>query len=283
MSAVRRFETCLHGAVAERRPVVVDLVGAAHIDAGAMRVLSAAQQQLGTRLGTARGVTGDARDRVQLCRRAMTGRDVDAVPCGSLRRAWPRRGHTAPVNQPQSERLDTAGTGYFALAARRFGGPMLDDALLTLSLPQRPEAASAARKALAALNGDLHLISSERLADAQLLVTELVTNAVRASTTDAVQLRVQATDKALRVEVANSGGPFDPATLPMPTSLRAGGWGLRIVDVVAKRWGVERTEAGVNVWFELDRPSSPTSLPLSGEAPPPAAHAQRPQRMSTSE
>jgi anti-sigma regulatory factor (Ser/Thr protein kinase) len=159
---------------------------------------------------------------------------------------------------------------------------MLDDALLSLSLPQRPEAAGAARKALAALNGDLHLISSERLGDAQLLVTELVTNAVRASTTDAVQLCVQATDDTLRVEVANSGGDFDPATLPMPTSLRAGGWGLRIVDVVAKRWGVERTEAGVNVWFELDRPSSPTSLPLSGEAPPPAAHAQRPQRMSTS-
>ena len=52
-------------------------------------------------------------------------------------------------------------------------------ALLSLRLPSRPEAASAARKALASLNGDLHLISSERLIDAQLLTSEIVANAVR--------------------------------------------------------------------------------------------------------
>lgn len=51
--------------------------------------------------------------------------------------------------------------------------------MLSLELPSRAEAASAARKALSSLSGALHLISSERLADAQLLVTELVTNAVR--------------------------------------------------------------------------------------------------------
>jgi hypothetical protein len=54
-----------------------------------------------------------------------------------------------------------------------------DDALLKLDLPDRTEAPSAARKALTALNGSLHLISEERLRDAQLLVSELVANAVR--------------------------------------------------------------------------------------------------------
>jgi anti-sigma regulatory factor (Ser/Thr protein kinase) len=147
---------------------------------------------------------------------------------------------------------------------------MADDALLNLTLPQRPEAAAAARTALSALNGDLHLISSERLGDAQLLVSELVTNAVRVSTTDPVRLSVHATADTLRVEVTNSGPPFSPAALPSPTYQRAGGWGLRIVDVIAKRWGVEPTNDGVRVWFELDRPSSETPLPLSGEAPPPA-------------
>src|SRR3954471_6948319 len=146
---------------------------------------------------------------------------------------------------------------------------MPDDALLSLNLPRRPEAAGAARKALAALNGDLHLISSERLGDAQLLVTELVTNAVRVNTTDSVQLRVHATDETLRAEVANSGMTFEAASLPVPTHQRAGGCGLRIVDVIARRWGVDPTDDGVLVWFELDRPSAETPLPLSGEAPPP--------------
>ena len=146
---------------------------------------------------------------------------------------------------------------------------MPEDALLNLRLPARPEAASAARKALAALNGDLHLISDARLGDAQLLLSELVTNAVNASNADAVELAVHADDATLRVAVANSGGSFDPSELPAPSYRRAGGWGLRIVDVVAQRWGVERTDNGVSVWFEVDRPASTAPLQITGNAPPP--------------
>jgi anti-sigma regulatory factor (Ser/Thr protein kinase) len=147
---------------------------------------------------------------------------------------------------------------------------MPDDALLSLQLPAQPEAASAARKALAALNGDLHLISEQRLGDAQLLLSELVTNAVRASSDRAVQLAVHATETILRVAVATSGGSFDPSRLPPPSHERAGGWGLRIVDVLAQRWGVERTDDGVSVWFEIDRPASSAPLPIDGTAPPPS-------------
>jgi anti-sigma regulatory factor (Ser/Thr protein kinase) len=142
-------------------------------------------------------------------------------------------------------------------------------ALLSLRLPSRPEAASAARKALASLNGDLHLISSERLLDAQLLTSEIVANAVRHNDGADVQLSVQASDRYLRVEVANSGAAFDPAALPGPSYERAGGWGLRIVDVVAHRWGVRPDRDTVHVWFEVDRPSAPEPLPLTGEASPP--------------
>jgi anti-sigma regulatory factor (Ser/Thr protein kinase) len=54
-----------------------------------------------------------------------------------------------------------------------------DGALLSLDLPDRAQAPAAARKALTALNGSLHLVSEARLRDAQLLVSELVGNAVR--------------------------------------------------------------------------------------------------------
>jgi anti-sigma regulatory factor (Ser/Thr protein kinase) len=146
---------------------------------------------------------------------------------------------------------------------------MAEDAVLDLRLPGRPEAASAARRALGALNGDLHLISARRLADAQLLLSELVSNAVRAGNGQPVRLRVRATSATLRVEVANSGAPFDPAGLPAPSHERAGGWGLRIVDVVAHRWGVAAEEGSVCVWFEVDRPQTETALPLTDDAPPP--------------
>ena len=145
-----------------------------------------------------------------------------------------------------------------------------DSALLNLTLPARPEAASAARRALAALNGDLHLISESRLLDAQLLVTELVTNAVRHGATTSVELRVRATPRTLRVDVEHAGASFDGRARTEPSPERAGGWGLRIVDVVAHDWGVEGDDGRTSVWFEVDRPSSDEPLELTGEAPPPA-------------
>src|SRR6185295_1422995 len=91
---------------------------------------------------------------------------------------------------------------------------MDDEALLSLDLPSRPEAPAAARKALTALNGALHLISSERLRDAQLLVSEIVANAVRHGSPDAeiVGIRVRATEAVMRVEVTDPGQGFDPVT-----------------------------------------------------------------------
>jgi anti-sigma regulatory factor (Ser/Thr protein kinase) len=146
---------------------------------------------------------------------------------------------------------------------------MPDDAVLDVRLPGRPVAASAARRALASLNGDLHLISEARLGDARLLLTELVSNAVRAGGGEPVHLCVRASATVLRVEVANSGGAFDPAGVPAPSSERAGGWGLRIVDALAHRWGVAAEADGVRVWFEVDRPQASTPLALTDDAPPP--------------
>jgi anti-sigma regulatory factor (Ser/Thr protein kinase) len=146
---------------------------------------------------------------------------------------------------------------------------MDDAALLSLQLPRRPEAASAARKALASLNGALHLIGEARLPDAQLLVSEIVTNAVRYSEHDTIALDVHATPATLRVEIANTGLGFDAGALAGPQPGNAGGWGLRIVDVIADRWGTAAGADTVRVWFEVDRPCAESPLEPSGEAPPP--------------
>jgi anti-sigma regulatory factor (Ser/Thr protein kinase) len=143
-----------------------------------------------------------------------------------------------------------------------------DAALLRLELPGRAEAPAAARRALAALNGDLHLISEARLLDAQLLVTELITNSIRHTASETVALRVSADPRTLRVEVGQAGQPFDPLPNREPSLTGDGGWGLRIVDVVSSRWGVHDQAERTWVWFELERPQTETPVEFEGEAPP---------------
>lgn len=133
--------------------------------------------------------------------------------------------------------------------------------MLSLDLPARPEAAGAARKALASLNGSLKLVSEARLRDAQLLVSELVANAVRHGGPAAtpVALRVHAAPQVMRVEVADHGPGFEPARLRTPQRSQAGGWGLHIVRSLAHRWGVDR-DPQTTVWFEIDRPQRQAPL-----------------------
>jgi anti-sigma regulatory factor (Ser/Thr protein kinase) len=151
-----------------------------------------------------------------------------------------------------------------------------DRALLSLELPGRAEAAAAARQALTSLNGSLHLVSEARLRDAQLLVSELVANAVGHSGPGQtpVRLIVHATAQVVRVDVIDHGAGFDPTTLPAPSLDRGGRWGLPIVSSLAHRWGVVRGPK-TTVWFEIDRPgretpltatlTDPTAQPVPGE------------------
>jgi anti-sigma regulatory factor (Ser/Thr protein kinase) len=146
----------------------------------------------------------------------------------------------------------------------------MDDnpALLKLDIPARPEAAAAARKAIGALNGSMHLVSAARLRDAELLVTELVSNAVRygSQPDDEVSIVVRASPAVLRVEVHDFGPSFDPGEVSAPSTQHGGGWGLQIVARLAHRWGVAVGPIST-VWFEIDRPQD-ESPPVPGPSPP---------------
>ncbi|HET9736475.1 MAG TPA: ATP-binding protein [Solirubrobacteraceae bacterium] len=118
-------------------------------------------------------------------------------------------------------------------------------------LPATPEAASVARHALDDL-GDA--VSDARLRDLRLLVSEVVTNAVRhanLASGDAIELVVELNRRTLRVEVHDPGGGFVP-TAPAPDPTRPSGWGLYLVAELADRWGVDSDETTL-VWFEFDR------------------------------
>jgi anti-sigma regulatory factor (Ser/Thr protein kinase) len=110
-----------------------------------------------------------------------------------------------------------------------------------------------ARRSLEALRPALNDLLVD---DAVLLVSEIVSNSVRHASldeTDAIEVRVRGSHSKLRVDVMDPGPGFDPERI-RPVE-HAGGWGLRLLDRLATRWGVERDDT-TRVWFELTSPVS---------------------------
>ncbi|HEV2755721.1 MAG TPA: ATP-binding protein [Actinomycetota bacterium] len=117
---------------------------------------------------------------------------------------------------------------------------------VVLALRPQPAAVGAARRALVreGLDDDLqHTVC--------LLTSEVVTNSVRHAglgERDRIVLAARMTPEFVRVEVRDPGTGFDP-----DVRHGAGGYGLRMLDMLASRWGVDRAETGCRVWFEVDR------------------------------
>ena len=123
---------------------------------------------------------------------------------------------------------------------------------LERQLPVTPEAAAQARHALAEI-----ALPDGRERDVRLLVSELVTNAVRHAdleSGDAILLVVEVAEDSLRVEVHDSGAGFVPSE-PAPDPARPSGWGLYLVAELADRWGVDSNDR-TRVWFEVDPPAA---------------------------
>jgi anti-sigma regulatory factor (Ser/Thr protein kinase) len=95
-------------------------------------------------------------------------------------------------------------------------------------------------------------VTPAALADAELLLSELVTNSIKhARLTDGAQIRVRAVlaQGVLRLEVEDDGDGASFAARA-PDYQLGGGFGLYLVERLAARWGVERA-AGTRVWLEL--------------------------------
>ena len=129
---------------------------------------------------------------------------------------------------------------------------------LEMELPRAETAAVAARRALRRSYAD-H-IDAGLLDDAELLVSELASNALRHGRGE-IMLRACLDDDRLLVEIIDEGSGFE-RVLRRRDFGQIGGWGLDIVDDVASRWGVH--EGTTHVWFELERPGPRLGEPDDG-------------------
>jgi anti-sigma regulatory factor (Ser/Thr protein kinase) len=112
------------------------------------------------------------------------------------------------------------------------------------TLPAEPASAAAARAMVGAV-----VTASEAAERAILLTSELVSNVVLHARTE-VELTVRRDAGVVRVEV----GDHNPAAMPIVKDYdrtAVTGRGLQLVAALADRWGVETSDVGKVVWFEI--------------------------------
>ena len=121
--------------------------------------------------------------------------------------------------------------------------------MLELRLPAQPSALFLARAAVLAVGSGL---PKSVVSDAELLMSELVSNVIRHAKQgppEIVIVRVERGD-SVRVEVIDQGPVFEAN--PQESGPGSDGeWGLFLVHAVATAWGIEPEGAGKKVWFEV--------------------------------
>jgi serine/threonine-protein kinase RsbW len=124
---------------------------------------------------------------------------------------------------------------------------------MALDLEAHPAEVDRGRRALQDLIRPA--LPEDRVADALLLTSELLANAIRHAPPGAITLRAELGRASVRVEVHDSGpGLPDLWWIRLPPSDGTGGRGLMLVAAIADRWGAATHPTSV-VWFELSRPA----------------------------
>ncbi|MEV5413350.1 ATP-binding protein [Thermopolyspora sp. NPDC052614] len=134
-----------------------------------------------------------------------------------------------------------------------------------LELPAEPSSVSCAREHVAVVLASFGLTSRELIDDAQLITSELVTNAITASVAGAsgngdghasalgkrVRVSVRMVDARLVLEFWDDGAGVPKQRTPDDYEVR--GRGLFLVEALCNRWGYHRPTPGEKiVWVELD-------------------------------
>ncbi len=126
-----------------------------------------------------------------------------------------------------------------------------------VELPAHPSSVSHARQLVRRVVA--RSASPELSADAELLTSEVVTNAL-VHAGGPIELTARQVRSGVRIEVSD-GSPHSPIVREYG-ELAGTGRGLRLLDLLA-RWGVEMTAAGKTVWFELGETRGRRTAPVA--------------------
>ena len=116
---------------------------------------------------------------------------------------------------------------------------------IRLELEPGPEAGHQARDEVRDLLRDR--VDDGLLIDLQLIVSELVTNSVRYGPGEIIEIEIAVAESGSITGEVEDHGTGELAMREITDE--GGGFGLRIVDALASRWGVY--EGSTHVWFEL--------------------------------
>jgi anti-sigma regulatory factor (Ser/Thr protein kinase) len=94
-------------------------------------------------------------------------------------------------------------------------------------------------------------VDAARIADLRLVISEVVTNAVRHGGSGDVIVGVMPKPGYLCVQVTDTGDGFAPRPRAFQTE-DDGGFGLFLVERLTRRWGLTRENSNTRVWFEFD-------------------------------
>jgi len=132
---------------------------------------------------------------------------------------------------------------------------MTQSRVTSVSLPVSVTAPAFARRAVIERLGPT--FPAQRMHDAELLITEVVTNAVRHAgldEKDLIDVTLRDDEGSVVIEVGDPGSGFASGALSRTANPREnGGWGMLLLDRLSDGWGFrDRPGGGSVVWFRVD-------------------------------
>lgn len=121
-------------------------------------------------------------------------------------------------------------------------------ASISLQLPATQHAPARAREAVREAAARCGVPDDDRWR-AELIVTELVTNAIRHGPGGPVELELEPGGSGIRGEVADPGPGIHHQALVRRRATEEGGRGLFLVDALSDSWGLAADRS--RVWFEV--------------------------------
>jgi anti-sigma regulatory factor (Ser/Thr protein kinase) len=119
----------------------------------------------------------------------------------------------------------------------------------TFSFKPAPESVPQARECVVELAEPF--VDEARIPDLRLVISEVITNAVRHGGEGDMLVAVTPKRDFLCVQVTDTGDGFAPRPRAYEPD-EDGGFGLFLVERLTRRWGLTRENSNTRVWFEFD-------------------------------